>query len=98
MTKQITKSPLEGIIVKSSKDNIKKKSKKKINKKQPSPRSYRLSYSELDTLKDTTESVSEISGIMKIKDTLVLRALIRLSPTISPEALLSEIKKIKIET
>ena len=102
----MSKSPLEGIILPTNNDtekksvtSVKKRTTKRRNpNKIPSPRSYRLSYKELDMLKDKTDEVSQdIGRSIKITDTIILRALIRLSDKISSEEILEEIKKIRIE-
>ena len=105
----MSKSPLEGIILPTNNDTEKKSvtsvkkrttrtTKRRNPNKRPSPRSYRLSYKELDMLKDKTDEVSQdIGRSIKITDTIILRALIRLSDKISSEEILEEIKKIRIE-
>lgn len=98
------KSPLSGIKIpektKEPEKTIKKTHvrRKPINRKLPTPRSYRMSFDELDLLKDKTEDLSEFAGNhVRINDTLVLRALIRVANTISNELLYEEIKAIKVE-
>jgi hypothetical protein len=91
-------SPLSGIKIPESKTRKTYTKKKSVNRKIPTPRSYRISYDELDLLKDKTEELSEFAGShVRITDTLILRALIRLSNTITNEDLYEEIKKIKVE-
>ncbi|MBK2125734.1 hypothetical protein [Fangia hongkongensis] len=100
------KSPLSGIKLPNNdsteqpkKTALGRKPKKKvIDKKVPSPRSYRISYNELDMLRDKAESVSEMVGSnIKITDTLILRSLIRLSEKISNDDIIEEIKLIRME-
>lgn len=100
------KSPLSGIKLPYSDKNKTSDQEKKQNKiktlarkNRPSPRSFRISASELDALKDKNEEISDfVGGHVKITDVLVLRALIRLSRSIDCKELYEEIKSIKIET
>lgn len=99
-------SPLSGIKLPSQKQTIaskpkrvgRKPKKEIIDKNIPTPRSYRLNYNELDMLKDKSEEISQKLGRnAKISDTLVLRALIRLSNDIDDNDIIDKIKDIKME-
>ena len=72
-----------------------KNTKSKIT---PTPRSYRITFNELDMLRDKAEEISEMVGSnIKITDTLILRALIRLSKKADNNDVFEEIKLIRME-
>ena len=98
---KVSKTPLSDISTSLSSFNNKtirkNKSKKRLKSNYPVPRSYRLDHNDIDILKETTEEISEISGKMKITDTLIIKALLRLSMEINPEEILNKIKEVKAE-
>ena len=97
-------SPLLGIQIPKSNTKLKrkirqrdvvKKNKRKIT---PTPRSYRITFNELDILRDKAEEISQMVGSnIKITDTLILRALIRLSSKFNNSDVFEEIKLIRME-
>lgn len=95
-------SPLSGIKLPTEKKDNKKKyhqlKNKSLNKNRPTPRSYRISFHELDLLRDKAEEISQlVGGHIKITDTLILRSLIRLSDKIDNNDIFEEIKLIRME-
>jgi len=97
--KTVSKKPLDGLAlsIRAKKSPIKRRKRRSLKQK-PAPRSYRLDYVDIDILKDTTENVSEISGKMRITDTLVIKALLRVAQSLEAKKILDKIKEVKIET
>lgn len=76
----------------------KKRSIKNNRNIYPTPRSYRITFNELNILRNKAKQVSKMVGSnIKITDALMLRSLIRLSETIKNQDIFEEIKNIRME-
>lgn len=97
-TTKVLDNPLAGLPGRKNSPKVVKKRNRKKKANPTSPKSFRFSLDDMDRLKDLTEIVSDNAGRMRVNETLVMKALLKLGSELDPSEIIEKIKVIKTES